>query len=107
MDGITFWYLISMAASMNLQMKLMDVVTAYLYGSLDAEIYMKVPEEIIIPKPEKRNMYSVKLQRSLYVLKQYERMWYNHLSDFLEEKGFLKNEDVPVYLYENLRKVYV
>ena len=54
-----------MAASMNLQMKLMDVVTAYLYGSLDAEIYMKVPEGITVPKPEKRNMYSVKLQRSL------------------------------------------
>jgi hypothetical protein len=38
MDGITFRYLISMAASMNLQMKLMDVVTAYLYGSLDTNI---------------------------------------------------------------------
>ena len=74
MDGITFRYLISMAASMNLQMKLMDVVTVYLYGSLDAEIYMKVPEGITVPKPEKRNMYSVKLQRSLYGLKQSGRM---------------------------------
>jgi len=95
MDGITFRYLISMAASMNLQMKLMDVVTAYLYGSLDAEIYMKVPQGITVPKPERCNMYSVKLQRSLYGLKQSGRMWYNHLSDFLEEKGFLKNEDCP------------
>jgi hypothetical protein len=46
MNGITFRYLISMAASMNLRMKLMDVVTAYLYGSLDAEIYMKVRKEL-------------------------------------------------------------
>jgi hypothetical protein len=95
MDGITFRYLISMAAGMNLQMKLMDVVTAYLYGSLDAEIYMKVPEGITVPKSEKRNMYSIKLQRSLYGLKQSGRMWYNRLSDFLEKKGFLKNEDCP------------
>jgi hypothetical protein len=36
MSGITFRYLISMAASLNMQMQLMDVVTAYLYGSLDS-----------------------------------------------------------------------
>ena len=93
-----------MAASMNLQMKLMDVVTAYLYGSLDAEIYMKVPEGITVPKPEKHNMYSVKLQRSLYSLKQSGRMWYNRLNDFLEEKGFLKNEDCPCVFIRKSKK---
>jgi hypothetical protein len=46
---------------MNLQMKLMDVVTAYLYRSLDTEIYMKVPEGIKVPKEEECKMYSVKL----------------------------------------------
>ena len=30
MDGITFRYLISMAVNLDLKMKLMDVVTAYL-----------------------------------------------------------------------------
>ena len=104
MDGITFLYLISMAASMNLQMKLMDVVTAYLYGSLDANIYMKVPEGITVPNPTKRNMYCVKLQRSLYGLKQSGRMWYNRLSDFLEEKGFLKNDDCPCVFIQKSNK---
>jgi hypothetical protein len=28
----------------------MDIVTAYLYGSLDSNIYIKVPEELDIPK---------------------------------------------------------
>ena len=32
MDGITFRYLISLAVNMNLQMKLMDVVTAFYMG---------------------------------------------------------------------------
>jgi hypothetical protein len=95
MDGITFRNLISMTASMNLQMKLMDVVTTYLYGSLDANIYMKVPEGITVPNPAKFNMYCVKLQRSLYGLKQSGIMWYNHLSYFLEEKGFQMNDDCP------------
>ena len=92
LDGITFWYLISLATNLNLQMKLMDVVTAYLYGSLDTEIY---PERIKVPKEGERKMYSAKLQRSLYGLKQSGRMWYNRLSEFLLQKGFIKNEDCP------------
>ena len=39
MSGITFRYLISLAVQMNLYIQLMDVVTAYLYGSLDMDIY--------------------------------------------------------------------
>jgi hypothetical protein len=35
----------------------MDVVTAYLYGSLDSDIYMKVPGGIDVSNPNaKRNM---------------------------------------------------
>ena len=44
MDGITFLYLISLTTNMNFDMQLMDVVTAYLYGSLNAHIYMKIPD---------------------------------------------------------------
>ena len=52
----------------------MDVMTAYLYGSLDSNIYMKVPDGISIPnESENRNMYCVKLKRSLYGLKQWEK----------------------------------
>lgn len=48
-------------------MQMMDVVTAYLYGSLDSEIYMKVPDGLRVPDAKSnRNMYSVKLQRALY-----------------------------------------
>ena len=43
MDAITFRYLISLVVSKKLEMRLMDVVTAYLYGSLDSDIYIKIP----------------------------------------------------------------
>jgi Reverse transcriptase (RNA-dependent DNA polymerase) len=43
-DAITLRFLISLTIIENLQMRLMDVVTAYLYGSLNNDIYMKVPE---------------------------------------------------------------
>jgi hypothetical protein len=36
--GITFRYVISMAVQNHPSMQLMDVVTAYLYGSLDSDI---------------------------------------------------------------------
>ena len=54
MDGITFRYLISLAKNMNLDMQLMDVVTAYLYGSLGAHIYMEIPDGFKIPKIKKK-----------------------------------------------------
>jgi hypothetical protein len=41
----------------------MDVGTAYLYRSLDFEIYMKLPVRIKVPEETKHKMYSVKLQR--------------------------------------------
>jgi hypothetical protein len=50
----------------------MDVVTAYLYGSVDNDIYMKVPEGLKMPeafKSKPQEIYSIKLKRSLYGLK--------------------------------------
>jgi hypothetical protein len=40
-------------------------------------------------------MYCVKLQKSLYGLKQSGRMWYNRLREFLLQKGFSSNDDCP------------
>jgi Reverse transcriptase (RNA-dependent DNA polymerase) len=76
-DAITLRFLINLTITENLQMRLMDVVTAYLYGSLDNDIYMKVPEGLKMPEAftsKSREMYSIKLKRSLYGLKQSGRM---------------------------------
>ena len=70
MSATTFRYLISLAVQNCLSMQLMDVVTAYLYGSLDSDIYMKVPDGVPIPNPNaKHNVYCVNLNKSLYDLK--------------------------------------
>lgn len=98
MDAITFRYLISLAVSKKLKMRLMDVVTAYLYGSLNSDIYMKIPEEFKMPEAlstKPKEMYSIKLQKSLYGLKQSGRMWYNRLSDYLINKGYVNNIICP------------
>ena len=50
MDVVTFRFLISLVVNENLDMRLMDVVTTYLYGSLDNNIYIKIPEGYKMPK---------------------------------------------------------
>jgi hypothetical protein len=75
---------------------LMDVMTAYLYGSLDSDIYMKVPNGISGSNVHiNRNMYYVKLIKSLYGLKQSRRIWYNRLNEFLLNKGYSNSDDCP------------
>jgi hypothetical protein len=79
----------------------MDVVTAYLYGSLDSDIYMKVYDGIFVPTNIGHNMYCVKLNKSLYDLKQYGRMWYNQLKKFLLNKGYYNNDDcLSVFIHK-------
>ena len=75
-------------------MCLMDVVTTYLYGPLDCDIYMKIPKGLKLPATHNsgpRELYSIKLCRSLYELKQSGRMWYNRLSEYLLRKRY-KND---------------
>ena len=50
MDAITFHFLITLAISKGLDTHFMDVITTYLYGSIDNDIYMKIPKEFKLPK---------------------------------------------------------
>jgi hypothetical protein len=96
MNGITFRYLISLVIQNHLSLQLIDVVTADLYGSLDSEIYMKVPDGIhALNMHANHNMYCVKLVKSLYGLKQSGRMWYNQLKEFILNKGYSNSDDCP------------
>ena len=98
MDAITFRFLISLAVSEEHDMLLMDVITAYLYGSINSDIHMKIPERFKLPEAvskKPRSMLSIKLQRSLYGLKQSGRMWYNRLSEYLLKEGYVNNPICP------------
>ncbi|KAL0371833.1 UNVERIFIED_CONTAM: Retrovirus-related Pol polyprotein from transposon TNT 1-94 [Sesamum calycinum] len=91
-DATTLRFLISLSIIEQLKMQLMDVVTAYLYGSLDTDIYMRIPEGLKMPealKSKPRHMYSIKLKRSLYGLKQSGRMWYNRLTVYVDDLNII------------------
>jgi hypothetical protein len=57
-------------------------------------IYIKVSDGISVSNTN-RNIYCVKLVKSLYGLEQSGRMWYNQLNEFLLNKGYLNSDDCP------------
>jgi hypothetical protein len=66
---------------------------------------MKFPDGISIPDQNaNRKMYCVKLQKSLYGLKQSGRMWYNQFSEFLLQKGYTNNDDCPYVFIKKSQK---
>ena len=104
MGTITYNFLISLVVPKGLDMRLMNVITTYLYGSMYNDIYMKISEGLKLPEGFKlletnstnaRSMYLIKLQRSLYGLKQSRRMRYNHLSEYLLKKWYKNNPIFP------------
>ena len=93
MDAITFRFLINLVVLEGLDMRLMNVITTYLYESMDNDIYI-ILEGFKLPKAnctKSRSMYSIKLQQFLYELKQSRRMWYNRLREYLLKEGYMNN----------------
>ena len=109
-DATTFRYLISLAVHEGLDLRLMDVVTAYLYGSLENVIYMKLPEGLHVPEahtPSSREQFSIRLNKSLYGLKQSGRMWYNRLSDYLIKEGYKNDLTCPcIFMKRSTKEFY-
>jgi hypothetical protein len=57
-----------------LETMLMNVATAYLYGSLDTDIYTKIPAGLVEFQNSQRQPVCLELEKTLYGLKQVGRM---------------------------------
>jgi len=67
LDATTLQYLIILVAQQGLYLHLMDDVTTYLYGSLENDIYMKIPKGFYLPnKTNSKEGYSIKLNKSFH-----------------------------------------
>jgi hypothetical protein len=60
-------FLLSVAASFDLEVEQMDVKTTFLHGDLEEEIEMKQPEGFVCER--ERKSWLCKLKKSLYGLK--------------------------------------
>lgn len=80
---MTYKILFAIAAALDLEIEQMDVKTAFLYGSVDEDIYVEQPTGF-----EDGTGMICKLNKALYGLKQAPRVWYKTLTDFLSTLGF-------------------
>jgi hypothetical protein len=89
--------ILALAAAFNLELDQMDVITAYLNGLLQEDIYLTPPAGINIP-----DGYCWKLKRSLYGLKQSGRTWNKTLDASLLAMGLVRlSAETCLYIYRD------
>lgn len=85
---------LSIAARENLLLRQFDIKTAFLYGTLNEEIYMQQPKGF-----EDGTPCVYKLLKSLYGLKQAPRQWSELFTDFLTDCNLKESEADPCLFY--------
>lgn len=83
-------FVISVAANEGLDLVQFDIKTAFLYGVLTEEIYMKQPEGY-----DDKSGRVCRLVKSLYGLKQSPRCWNTRFKDFLCRYGLKESKADP------------
>ena len=89
---ITYRIIVIMSMVWKLQCEIVDVETAFLYGELDEEIYMKMPIGIAeILEEAEDDDECVVLDKALYGLVQAARQFFKKLTHVMEDKlGFVR-----------------
>ena len=83
--------LLAIVAERNYNLAQFDVQTAFLYGKLDEEIFMEIPEGLSVKGSSVKNIVC-RLEKSLYGLKQAPRCWNREFSSFLREFKFRETD---------------
>jgi hypothetical protein len=89
-NSLRMFLTLAVYSKMNVQQ--MDVVTAFLYGELEEEIFMKQAPGF---EEKTEDGLVCKLKKSLYGLKQSPRQWYKLLDKFLRDKGYRRSDVDP------------
>ena len=85
--------LLALAGVEDWECEQMDVVTAFLNGDLDKDIYMHIPEGL---KASENEGKVCKLNKALYGLKQAPRQWYAKIHQYLTiDLGFTSSINDP------------
>ena len=96
--------MLAAAASEGMHMEQMDVTTAFLYATLEEEVYLEIPEGMF---DEDMSGKVLRLFKALYGLKQSPRMWNLHVDKALSEFGLKRlRADFCVYaIYEGGKRI--
>ena len=91
--------LIAFAVQNGMLLHQMDVVTAFLNGTLEEDIFMQQPDGYV---KEGSEHLVCKLKKSLYGLKQSPRCWNKAFTDFMKSKEFTQSEADPCIYVRNI-----
>jgi len=84
----SFRIIMALVAHYDLELRQMDVKTAFLNGDLEDDVYMDQPVGFI---EEGKKHVVCKLKKSIYGLKQVSRQWYLKFNDTITSFGFKEN----------------
>lgn len=88
---------VALAAVHDFELEQLDVKTTFLYGKLQEDIYMEVPEGVPIPADISRPVCHLK--KTIYGLKQSPRAWYSRIDAYLQALGYVSiHADSNVYI---------
>ena len=85
----SIWTVLSIAASMDLEVEQLEVKTEILHGDFEEKINMQQPEGFV--KKGTENLVC-RLKKSLYRLKQTTRHWYRKFDSFMADHGYHKTQ---------------
>jgi hypothetical protein len=90
---------------MRFKLHQMDVKSAFLNGYLHEEVYVEQPKGFIDSSfPE----HVYKLKKALYGLKQAPRAWYERLTEFLINNGYVRGGiDQTLFVKKNLNEIMI
>ena len=91
----TLRIVLALVAALGMDLRQMDVKTAFLYGVLREVIYMLQPEGFVQKGQEKK---VCRLLKGLYGLKQSPRAWYHRFDTFMRSQEYKRsNADHCLY----------
>ncbi|TPX50906.1 DNA-directed DNA polymerase [Synchytrium endobioticum] len=100
-DPTSYRYVLALGRNLDFEIDSMDVVTAYLYGDIQEDIFMKVPEGIYIP-PSIREP-CVKVVKALYGLRQSGRAWFEKYAQSLIDQGYSYSKASPCIFFKTTK----
>lgn len=93
--------LLAFSAHKGWKPRQLDIKTAFLYGILNEEIYMELPEGY------RKENHVARLKRCIYGLKQSPREWYFRLVEYIIPQGFVSTLMDPCVLIHKTGKLII
>ena len=85
-DSTSITLLLAIANHFDWELEQMDVITAFLHGRLEEEVYMKIPPRMYIKGGAEGKV--LRLKGALYGLKQSSHVWQEMFRKFMISEGF-------------------